>query len=66
MLDAGLLEALNGVPLVDHHAHGILETVPDVEDFRALVSESPDRRQRPHYATALAYRRGIRTLADRA
>lgn len=59
-----LLEALNGIHLVDHHAHGILGSVPELEEFRGLFSESPDPRQWPHAATSLTYRRAIRVLAE--
>ena len=58
-----LLEVLNGVALVDHHAHGILRARPSLDEFRGLFSESPDPRQWPHVATALTYRRAIRELA---
>jgi uncharacterized protein len=58
-----LLEVLNGVPLVDHHAHGILRERPSLDEFRGLFSESPDPRQWPHVATGLTYRRAIRELA---
>jgi hypothetical protein len=58
-----LLEVLNGVPLVDHHAHGILRARPSLDEFRGLFSESPDPRQWPHVATGLTYRRAIRELA---
>jgi hypothetical protein len=58
-----LLEVLNGVPLVDHHAHGILRARPSLDEFRGLFSESPDPRQWPHVATGLTYRRAVRELA---
>jgi hypothetical protein len=59
-----LLEVLNGVGLVDHHAHGILREPPaTLDEFRGLFSESNDARQWPHVATALTYRRAIRELA---
>jgi uncharacterized protein len=58
-----LLEVLNGVGLVDHHAHGILRARPSLDEFRGLFSESPDPRQWPHVATGLTYRRAIRELA---
>jgi uncharacterized protein len=58
-----LLEVLNGVGLVDHHAHGILRARPSLDEFRGLFSESPDPRQWPHIATGLTYRRAIRELA---
>jgi hypothetical protein len=51
------------VPLVDHHAHGILRGVPTLDAFRGMFSESPDPRQWPHVATGLTYRRAIRELA---
>jgi uncharacterized protein len=54
---------LNGVGLVDHHAHGILRARPSLDEFRGLFSESPDPRQWPHVATGLTYRRAIRELA---
>jgi uncharacterized protein len=59
-----LLEVLNGVGLVDHHAHGILRAQPSLDEFRGLFSESPDPRQWPHVATGLTYRRAIRELAS--
>ncbi|TML58255.1 MAG: hypothetical protein E6G22_14445 [Actinobacteria bacterium] len=58
-----LLEVLNGVALVDHHAHGILRARPSLDEFRGLFSESPDPRQWPHVATGLTYRRAVRELA---
>jgi uncharacterized protein len=58
-----LLEVLNGVGLVDHHAHGILRASPSLDEFRGLFSESPDPRQWPHVATGLTYRRALRELA---
>jgi uncharacterized protein len=58
-----LLEVLNGVGLVDHHAHGILRARPSLDEFRGLFSESPDPRQWPHVTTGLTYRRAIRELA---
>ena len=51
------------VPLVDHHAHGILYARPSLDEFRGLFSESPDPRQWPHVATSVTYRRAIRELA---
>ena len=58
-------EVLSGLPLVDHHAHGILRAPPDTLDaFRGLFSESGDPRQWPHVATGVTYRRAIRLLAD--
>jgi len=60
-----LLEVLNGVGLVDHHAHGILRAPPaSLDEFRGLFSESGDPRQWPHVATALTYRRAVRELAS--
>ncbi|HYT52615.1 MAG TPA: amidohydrolase family protein [Gaiellaceae bacterium] len=59
-----LLEVLNAVGLVDHHAHGILRAQPTLDEFRGLFSESPDPRQWPHVATGLTYRRAIRELAS--
>jgi hypothetical protein len=57
-------EVLNGIALVDHHAHGILREPPRTLDvFRGLFSESDDPRQWPHVATAVTYRRAIRALA---
>jgi uncharacterized protein len=58
-----LLEVLNAVELVDHHAHGILRGEPSLDEFRGLFSESPDPRQWPHVATGLTYRRAIGELA---
>jgi hypothetical protein len=57
------LEGLDGVALVDHHAHGILHARPTLDEFRGLFSESPDPRQWPHVATGVTYRRAIRELA---
>ena len=55
---------MRSVGLVDHHAHGILRAPPaTLDEFRGLFSESPDRRQWPHVATGLTYRRAIRELA---
>jgi uncharacterized protein len=59
-----LLEVLNRVKLVDHHAHGILRAQPTLDEFRGLFSESPDPRQWPHVATGVTYRRALRELAD--
>jgi hypothetical protein len=60
-----LREVLSGIPLVDHHAHGIFRTPPaTLDEFRGLFSESPDPRQWPHVATALTYRRAMRVLAE--
>ncbi len=50
---------LAAVPLVDHHAHGILHAQPTLDEFRGLFSESPDPRQWPHVATSVAYRRAL-------
>jgi hypothetical protein len=58
-----MLDELNGIPLVDHHAHGILRASPSLDEFRGLFSESPDPRQWPHVATGITYRRAIRELA---
>jgi predicted TIM-barrel fold metal-dependent hydrolase len=59
-----LLEELEQVPLVDHHAHGILRERPTLDEFRGLFSESPDPRQWPHVATGVTYRHAIRELAE--
>jgi hypothetical protein len=60
-----LLEVLNRVALVDHHAHGILRAPPaSLDEFRGLFSESPDPRQWPHVASGLTYRRAVRELAS--
>src|SRR5438046_782160 len=58
-----MLDELNAIGLVDHHAHGILRTTPTLDEFRGLFSESPDPRQWPHVATGVTYRRAIRELA---
>ena len=59
-----LREVLSAIPLVDHHAHGILRAPPaTLDEFRGLFSESPDPRQWPHVATGVTYRRAIRVLA---
>jgi uncharacterized protein len=59
-------EVLSAIPLVDHHAHGILRAPPaSLDAFRGLFSESPDPRQWPHVATGVTYRRAIRLVADR-
>jgi len=58
-----LLEVLNAVELVDHHAHGILRGEPTLDEFRGLFSESPDPRQWAHVATGLTYRHAIAELA---
>lgn len=55
---------LDGIALVDHHAHGILRAQPSLDEFRGLFSESPDPRQWPHVATGVTYRRAIRELAE--
>jgi hypothetical protein len=57
-------EVLNEIPLVDHHAHGILRAHPrTLDEFRGIFSESPDPRQWPHIATGLTYRRAILAIA---
>ena len=58
-----LLEAFGAIPLVDHHAHGVVATPETLDEFRGMFSESPDPRQWPHIATGLTYRRAIRELA---
>jgi uncharacterized protein len=58
-----LLEVLNGVALVDHHAHGIYLDRPELDEFRGRFSESPDPRQWPHVAAGVTYRRAVRELA---
>ena len=59
-----LREVLSGIPLVDHHAHGILRAPPlTLDEFRGLFSESPDPRQWPHVAHGVTYRRAVRALA---
>jgi uncharacterized protein len=55
---------LDGIALVDHHAHGILRAQPSLDEFRGLFSESPDPRQWPHIASGITYRRAIRELAQ--
>ena len=55
---------LDGIALVDHHAHGILRAQPSLDEFRGLFSESPDPRQWPHVASGITYRRAIRELAE--
>lgn len=55
---------LDGIALVDHHAHGILRAPPTLDEFRGLFSESTDPRQWPHIATGITYRRAIRELAE--
>jgi hypothetical protein len=57
-----LPEVLSAIPLVDHHAHGILRAQPTLDEFRGLFSESPDPRQWPHVATGITYRRAMRAL----
>ncbi len=57
-------EVLSGIPLVDHHAHGVLRAQPSLDEFRGLFSESPDPRQWPHIATGVTYRRAIRELGE--
>jgi hypothetical protein len=60
-----LREVLSGIPLVDHHAHGVLREPPrTLDEFRGLFSESSDPRQWPHVATGVTYRRVIAALAD--
>src|ERR1700761_499498 len=57
-------DVLDELPLVDHHAHGILRAPPEsLDEFRGLFSESTDPRQWPHVATGVTYRRAIRVLA---
>jgi hypothetical protein len=58
-----LPQVLSEIPLVDHHAHGILRARPTLDEFRGLLSESPDPRQWPHIATGVTYRRAMRELA---
>jgi hypothetical protein len=58
-----MLDELNAIGLVDHHAHGVLRASPSLDEFRGLFSESPDPRQWPHVATGVTYRRAIRELA---
>jgi uncharacterized protein len=56
---------LDGVALVDHHAHAVLRAHPaSLDEFRGLFSESPDSRQWPHVATGITYRRAIAELAE--
>jgi hypothetical protein len=54
---------LDAIPLVDHHAHGILRAQPSLDEFRGFFSESTDPRQWPHVANGVTYRRAIRELA---
>jgi hypothetical protein len=59
-----LREVLSEIPLVDHHAHGILRAAPaSLDEFRGLFSESTDPRQWPHVATGATYRRAIALIA---
>jgi hypothetical protein len=59
-----LREVLSGIPLVDHHAHGILRALPSsLDEFRGLFSESHDPRQWPHIATGATYRAAIALIA---
>jgi hypothetical protein len=58
-----LLEVLNAVALVDHHAHGILHARPTLDEFRGRLSESTDPRQWPHLASWVTYRSALRDLA---
>ena len=61
---SSLKGVLQGIRLVDHHAHGILLEQPSsLDEFRGLFSESPDPRQWPHVATGITYRRVLRELA---
>ncbi|HZE03658.1 MAG TPA: hypothetical protein VE127_00445, partial [Solirubrobacteraceae bacterium] len=58
-------DVLNGLALVDHHAHGLLRRPPrSLDEFRGLLSESTDPRQWPHVAWSLTYRRAMRALAE--
>jgi uncharacterized protein len=59
-----LREVLDSLPLVDHHAHGIVATPATLDEFRGLFSESEDPRQWPHVATGLTYLRAMRALGD--
>ncbi len=61
---AELLEAIEDVAAVDHHAHDVVREVGDLDAFRGLFSESPDPRQWPHVATTLTYRRALGELAE--
>jgi hypothetical protein len=55
---------LDGIALIDHHAHAVLREPPaSLDEFRGLFSESADPRQWPHIATGITYRRAIRELA---
>jgi hypothetical protein len=56
---------LDGIALVDHHAHSVLREQPaSLDEFRGLFCESPDPRQWPHVATGITYRRAIRELGE--
>jgi hypothetical protein len=57
-----LCRVLDAIPLIDHHAHGILRAQPTLDEFRGLFSESPDPRQWPHIASGLTYRRAMQEL----
>jgi hypothetical protein len=59
-----LREVLDGVSLVDHHAHGIVATPATLDEFRGLFSESEDPRQWPHVATGVTYLRAMRALGE--
>jgi predicted TIM-barrel fold metal-dependent hydrolase len=59
-----LLDELEQIALIDHHAHGILRGRPTLDEFRGLFSESPDPRQWPHVATGVTYRHAMRELAE--
>src|SRR6266568_6158252 len=60
-----LREVLSGIPLVDHHAHGILRAPPrSLDEFRGLFSESQDPRQWPHVASGVTYQRAVVALAE--
>jgi hypothetical protein len=54
---------LSSIPLVDHHAHGMLREQPTLDEFRGMFSESADPRQWPHVAWGITYRRAVRELA---
>ena len=58
----GLAAALWEIPAVDHHAHGVLPFEPTLDEFRGMLSESPDPAQWPHIATGLTYRRAMAEL----
>jgi hypothetical protein len=55
---------LDEIPLVDHHAHAVLRSVPTLDEFRGLFSESPHPAQWPHVATSLTYRRALAEVAS--